>query len=320
MGEFAKRAVLMLGAPAGVPPGPAADIPAVEAPVAPALPAQTWEQRLADQEARLHAHVPSTREETSRKAMQSLSSWRELADQLGYTLRAQQHVPDEAGDEESMLPESGREVTVRLPHVEKKALLGAITDPLHYKLQDLRTSLHQMADAKREELTRVTDEPSTLPWYYPSLALNLPKAFVSGYRRADEDHALRQHALMDAKLDEARKSFERALAEEYSESRKAASAGAYVDGLASALVKEGQGEANKALGVYLALATVLGLGTHTAARRWVERHDPQYQQAQAVKQLISQRTRGTPPPILISTAPAPETEDIADSAPGQAAV
>lgn len=311
MGEFAKRAVLLLSQAPGEPPGPKE-----EQPIVPEAPAKTWEERLADQEARLHQHVPSLREETSQKAMRSLTSWKDLATQLGYAMRSQQHAGE--GEDETALPEMGREVTIRLPYAEKKALLGAVTDPLRYGLQDLRTQLHRAADEKREELTKVTDEPSTLPWYYPSLALNLPKSFVSGYRKADEDYAAHQHALMDAKLESARKSFEQALAEEYSSSRKTASAGAFVAGLADALIKEGEGEANQALGAYLALAAVLGLGTHTAAKRWVERHDPRYQQARAVQQMVSQRMRGTPPPILVSSTPA--TEDVADSATEQSAL
>lgn len=306
MGEFAKAAVLMISQAAGEPPGPQEPSGSAES---------SWEQRLAEQEARLHAHVPSTREETSRKAVESLKRWQELAATLGYAMRAEKRPAEE--EMEALTAPAARELTVRMPHVEKKALLGAVTDPLQYGLQDLRTELRRAADEKREELTRVTGEPSTLPWYYPAMALNLPKAFAGGYRKADEDAAARQHAVMDAKLEEARKSFERALTEEYAESRKTASAGAFVDGLARSFTKEGEGEANTALGAYLALAALLGLGTHTAARRWVERHDPAYQQARAVQQAISQRARGAPAPILVSTTPSPE--ETADSATEQAA-
>lgn len=296
MGEFAKVANALLAAPAEE-----------------AAPAD-WQSRLAGQKQRMSKLMPSTEDETSQKALSTIEHWRDMAFKIGYGLRSQRHAASAAANAD--LPVStGREIAIRLPHTEKTAFLGAITDPIEYKLQDIKAGLKQKMDEKRQDLTRVTSDPATLPWYYPAMALNLPKAFIEGYQKADSDLETSQSTAMDSKLQAARKSFEQALADEYSSARKTASAGAFVDGLAQAFTKAGSGELNTATGVYLALASLLGYGAHTAAKSWVEKNDPRYQRARAVKELVSQRMRAVPPPVLVSASDNPPSEEL-EGVPG----
>jgi hypothetical protein len=167
--------------------------------------------------------------------------------------------------------------------------------------------LKRMADAKKEKLTRVTSDPKTLPFYYPALAISTPKAFMEGYQTAETDNAKKMREEMDKKLQEAKTEFEQAMQEEYSDKQKAASAGQLIDGLALVHVKEAEGELNTAMGMYLALASLLGMGAHNVGKSWVEKRDPRYQKMKAVKEMVMRRSYLQPPSVLV--APPDEEEE-----------
>lgn len=270
--------------------------------------ADAWEQRLAAQQRQMNQVVPSTEQATALKALAKLKMLREQAYQLGYMLRNSNRkdpMQELLGNTTMSIPT--REVPITLPavqEVEKKALFGPILDPLKYALQSTRVGLSRFADEKIQEGRQVTDDPSTLWWYYPSVSMQAPRAFAEGYGKADEEETTKTHLALDERISKAREQYERALKDEYNQSRKAASAGELIDGLAKFHVKHAEGELNTGAGMYLALASLLGQGSYYQAKRWTEEHDPRVLQIKAMKDLIKQRMRSQPP--LLRVGPSEE--------------
>ena len=85
--------------------------------------------------------------------------------------------------------------------------------------------------------------------------------------------------------------------------------------------KKAEGEINKAVGLYLAVAALLGAGTHKAAKGWAEKRDPSYQKMKAMREVIKSRYRDRPLPIYFSPAevqadvPKVEGEDGVETSP-----
>lgn len=271
-----------------------------------------WRTRLDDQTMRLREHVPLAADEAHIAAEGKLQQLREVARALGYNMRAQQR--DRQGVS-SLVPASntfgipGREHLISLPAqapVEKVALLGAITGPLRNAAEDLKLELQSAADNKRRAATRVTSDPMTIPTFAPSVALSVPSAFAGGYQSADQELDSKAKADIDAQIEAAKQEFEHALHSEYS-GRKVANAGELIDALAdhfltktAALTKASDGELNKALGMYLAAAALMGQGAHATAKNWVEGHDPRHQRAKALSEAIRQKAHANPAPILVA--------------------
>jgi hypothetical protein len=284
-----------------------------------------WEARLAEQQNQLRQHIPLSEEEAVQKALAILDRLRAVSGGLGYRLRSTQQargVSQLLDDPTPGVP--GREVLIRLPALEGPrkqadlfgalgALASPVTVPARAALEDWRTGASKNLGEHWESATRTTTDPSTLPWFYPLAALTVPVSFMRGYRQADKELDEKSNKDIDIKLEEARKSFERALREEYDDSlrRKAASAGELIDGLAKHHVKSAEGELNQAAGLYLALAALTGGATHMAAKDWWEKRDPQQQRLSALRDAIKRRIQRMPPPVLV----APEAPGIEETAP-----
>lgn len=193
---------------------------------------------------------------------------------------------------------------------EKKAgIFGAMAAPIGETLEDIKLRAMQALDEQKSKLTRTTSDPSTLPWYYPSLAGSVPKEFMSGFSEAERLADEKRLKEITGKMESARSDFEQALADEYRTSRagvKAASAGEFLDGLAQAHVKSAEGELNQALGAYLAMATLLGQTAHASTYEWVAKRDKNRQTLKAFREAVKQRMRAQPPPVQVIS---PEIED-----------
>lgn len=274
--------------------------------IADALIGPDWRTRMDDQTARLREHVPLAADEAQLAAAEKLQQLTHLAEQLGYNMRSQQR--DRQGI--SQILGTPREKMISLPAQspapvpalgEKVALLGAVTGPIRNALEDAKLELQNVADEKRRSATRVTSDPMTIPTFAPSIALSLPKSFASGYRNADAELDAKAKADMEAQILAARGEFESALSDEY-KGHKIASFGELLDGLAkvACLVKGADGELNKALGMYLAGAALVGQGAHVTAKNWVERHDPRHQRAKALRDAIMLKRQANPPPVLVA--------------------
>lgn len=261
-----------------------------------------WESKLQGQQDRLNAVIPSTEQETTLKALAKLKAMRQGAFSAGYGMRSQARTDPMADLLNELKSESipTREHSITLPGLAqptvKKALLGPIINPIKHGVQDLRAGAAQAIDKQLASATRVTDDPATLPWYYPQAALQTPRAFSEGYQQADKDHAKTVNTGLDKQIASAREQFNRALQEEYKGRRKAASAGELIDELA---IKTAAGELNTAAGVYGALAGLLGTGAYHQAKGWTEDHDPRVMKAKALKELIRTRMRNSPPVVRV---------------------
>lgn len=280
-----------------------------------------WQARLAEQQARLGQAIPSSQDEAMAKARALLQQLGLTSYNLGYGLRNAQH---QNKDIEQLIPHSedptgvpGREKMINIPATDvktaewfepkllsKQALLGFLTEPIGNKLEEMSLDLRKNLDERKQRATRVTSDPSTLPTFYPAAALSVPKNFIEGYQAADRTQHDKMRLEMDQRLEKARKEFETALADEYSASR-AKSASCLIDGLAKLWtgelqVKEADGELNQLLGAYLAGAGVLGVGTHHVVKGLWEKRDPRYQRLKAMKDLIRQRQRHNPLPVLVT--------------------
>jgi hypothetical protein len=276
--------------------------------------AEPWQDRLQQQEQRLHSVVPSGREEALSRAKVLLDQIRNMSYDMGFGMRSQVQKPVESllpPDDAAGVP--GREKMINLPAtmkgaewfepklLSKQALMGFLTEPIGNKLEDMSLDLKSKLDARTARGTRVTGDPSTLPTFYPAAALTAPKGFMDGYRAADKSQSDRLREEMDHRLEKARKEFETALSDEYASSRaKAASAGELIDGLAHWWTKEADGEINQAMGMYLAAAGLLGVGSHAAVKGLWEKRDPRYQKLKAMKDLIKARQRHSPLPVLVT--------------------
>ncbi len=142
--------------------------------------------------------------------------------------------------------------------------------------------------------TKVTEEPSTLPWYYPKMTLDSVGGFRHGYQQADDDATAATHQDLDQKIEQARNEYEKALADEYRgrRSKHASTAGELIDGLAE---KSASGELNTAVGTYGALASLLGAGAYQQAKQQTEDQDPRVMKMKAIRDLIRARMRSHPP-------------------------
>jgi hypothetical protein len=287
-----------------------------------------WEDKLESQRAELRQHMPTTEEETVAKALSNLDSLRAIAQRLGYLMRSSQHargVQPLLEDPTPGIP--GREVLIRMPMPAAKELpekmagfldwtLGPLLRPARQAVEDAKLEAQRMGSEELSDLTRVTSEPSTLPWYYPTAVLTAPQAFMAGHRQADKELDTRTNAKMDAQIMEARKQFEEALRAEYSEGRqmKVATAGELLDGLARIHTKSADGELGQAAGLYLAVASLLGGVSHMAVKDWWEKRDPQQQRLSAMREAIKKRIRGSPPPVLVAPEE-PKLEEVPELSP-----
>lgn len=294
-----------------------------------------WEKRIAEQQGRMNQIVPSSSQEATVAALKSLMEMKNKAHALGYTLRSlsQQQGLKELMKELEPTHMPGREMLIDLPALKEGScgwvedkmwskeagIFGALTDPIRYGAQDAKAELARIADESIGEGTRTTSDPKTLPWYYPAMAATVPHAFTSGYRKAETDAETSIKSEMAKRVESARMDFEKALEEEYRHSRrfKEGSAvetpGELIDGLAQLHIeKKAEGELNTAAGMYLALATLLGMGSYQLGKSWTEKNDPRYQRLKAMKDVIKQRMRQKPLPILVSSEPlqGQETNDM----------
>lgn len=192
---------------------------------------------------------------------------------------------------------------------EKKAgIVSMFTSPIGETLEDLKLRTLQKLDRQRTSLMRTTSDPSTLPWYYSGMVSQAPKTFMSGYSDAEKAADKLRLEAVTKKMEEAQADFEKALSDEYRQSRggiKTASCGEFIDGLARVHVKAAEGELNQALGVYLALASLLGQAAHSSAYDWVAKRDPARQKLDAFREAIKQRMRTQIAPVQVET-PTPE--------------
>lgn len=267
-----------------------------------------WRAKMDDQTSRLRQHVPLAADEAHSAAAAKLEQLQQLAQMLGYNMRSEQR--DRQGVGQILGNGAGRERMISLPAqspapvpaIGKMALLGSITGPLRNALEDAKLEVQNIADEKRRSATRITSDPMTIPTFAPSVALTVPKSFAHGYRTADSEMDAAAKADMEAQIAAARGEFESALASEYGGGHKMANFGELLDGLAkvACLTKGADGELNRALGMYLAGAALLGQGAHVTAKNWVEGHDPRHQKAKALRNAIRMKQQANPPPVLVA--------------------
>jgi len=179
-------------------------------------------------------------------------------------------------------------------------VLDMAMNPAIEMWEDAKSNLAKRLDATRLSAMQTTADPGTIPWFYPSVASSVPKSFMRGYRETDKALDEEQARKLTEELESAKLDFEKSLAEEYTSSHPK-TAGELIDGLAQAHVKQAEGELNQAMGVYLALATLLGEGTHEFAKNWVEKRDPKRQEYKALRSAVLRRMQNKP--IQIQAAP-----------------
>jgi len=187
-------------------------------------------------------------------------------------------------------------------------VLGEMFAPVGMAAESALAEAARTISEKTREARRVTDDPSTLVSYYPRLATTVPKAFHEGFSQADEDADILRAEETEKAIAKAQKEYEKALAAEYAARKTAKTAGELIDGLAQAHVKSAQGEINQALGAYLALASLLGYGAHTASESWVKSRDPRQQKYKAVKEELRKKRMRQPAPILVEVPEPVDTE------------
>ena len=274
-----------------------------------------WEQKLQEQVSRLRQHVPTSEDEATAKALKTIQSLRDFSYNLGQSMRSKQHaegIEELLHDPTPGMP--GREVMIDLPATKQgwfeprlrskeAGILSPITVPIHHAMQDFSVGAANELEEQKDKLTRVTTNPGTLPWFYPTAALTVPNQFVAGFRGADKALSQSLNKQMDEKVEQARREFESALHDEYVNSRPEKTAGALIDGLAQAHVKKAEGEANQALGLYLALAGLLGQGSYLAAKDWTEKREPKQQYLASMREAIKARLRANPPSVLVAHDP-----------------
>lgn len=267
-----------------------------------------WQDQLQAQESRLHALIPSRKEEAEAKARELLAKYTVLAEAMGRRHRLSQQSGMKSLDVLQGLPEEpGREYVAQLGLPKQ----GSWSDYLRDKYEDLRKEFL----LGKERLTTTTSDPSTLPWFAPAMATNLPSSFMRGYQDADSNVVAKKKKELDAQLDGAKAQFEQALAEEMQTGRKIGSAGELIDGLATAHCKKAvfeEGDANKYLGYYLAAAALLGKGSDVVAYNLMKKYDPRRIEGKAMESAIRERMRNYPTPILMEPAAA-----LPDKSPGE---
>ena len=262
---------------------------------------EDWEARIADQTKRLQQHIPTSDQLAKQKAIAMLKEWNEKVKSLGYALRASRD------DHKSLLdiPSGvlGRELTTSFPlqkASEKKAFLGdAIANSLIELGEDTKLRLARKLDEIKTRGMATTERPGSLPWFYPAMAHTLPSSLASGYEQAETEIDARRAKEVDDELAAAQTDFEQALSDEFAASRKTASVkpSELIDAIAQIHVKQAAGELNEALGMYLAMADLLGRGAHEASKRWFEARDPRRQKYEAMRSAIKQRMIKKPAPV-----------------------
>jgi hypothetical protein len=268
-----------------------------------------WRERLKQQEGRLRKYIPTSRDEAMSKAVEMLNAVREKAYNAGVASHLSQRAEQGVSPlmDRSLPGIPGREVSISLPEPTKVAtLLDMFLDPARVSAEDMKASLAKKLDEARINATRTTTNPGTLPSFYPSMAMAVPQQFASGYQTADKELDAEAARKLDEQVEAARLEFEKALSEEYS-AGVPKTAGCVIDGLAQAHVKMADGELNQALGAYLALASLMGAGTHEFTRRWVEKRDPKRQEFNALREAVLRRMQARPSPIQV-TPPTIEPE------------
>jgi hypothetical protein len=274
--------------------------------------ANGWEEKLKAQEQRLHSIVPSTEEETRAKALETIKKVRDTAYAFGYAMRMKQQAKGTQkllADPTAGVP--GREVLVDLPASELASLppkaagflSDLVTKPVVEFGEDAWQTLRDYVDKRKDKLMRVTDDPTTLPWFIPGVTSTLRRSTMQGYQDADSVRRKAEDEAASAKMEAAKREFESALRAEYdlAKRQKAASAGELIDGLGQLIVKAADGELNQILGAYLALGELAQAGTHNVVEDWMKKRDPQQQYAAAMKELLKRRMRENPPPIQIAS-------------------
>jgi hypothetical protein len=304
MGEFAKVANELMESPA-------------------------WKQKLKEQEAVLHQHIPSSQEEATAKAMAIIDKVREASYAAGQRIR-QQKVQDSGI--ESLLPvrsgsdaPPGRDMTITMPSVpgskaepqrktaewlDERLLsknAGIIWDtmvsPVLETAQDAKAYGARLIDEKFTHATRPNSNPTSLPWFYPAAALTGARELKKGYQDASEKAIDSHSAVLDKHLSKAKQEFENALKMEYASSKglnKASSAGELVDALAQAYTKAAAGELVEMAGPYLGIASLLGYGAHQAAKGYIEDNDPERYKLKELRRMLKARLRASPPPVQVA--------------------
>lgn len=182
---------------------------------------------------------------------------------------------------------------------KKGGVLGEALAPLGMMSDSALAGIAQLASDKMRESRRPTSDPGTLVSYYPRMAVAAPSSFHEGYTQAESDADVLQAEQIDKELAKARKEYDQALSDEYAGRHTAKTAGELIDGLAQHHVKCGEGELNQVMGTYLALASLLGYGSHVASREWVRSRDPRQQEFKAVKEELRKKRMRQPSPILV---------------------
>lgn len=182
---------------------------------------------------------------------------------------------------------------------KRSGVFGEMLSPIGATVEGALAGTAQMIADKTREGRRTTSDPKTLITYYPRMAIAGPKAFHEGYTQAEEDADVLRAEEMEQAIVKAREEYEKALSEEYAAKHVAKTAGELIDGLAQHHVKSAQGEINQALGMYLALASILGYGAHTASSKWVKSRDPRQQKFKAVKEELRKKRMRQPAPVLV---------------------
>jgi hypothetical protein len=290
MGKFAKLAATELAS---------SDASAIE----------PWEAELKRQEQMLYSKIPSSEEEASSKAIKNIQELHNKSYAVGYMLRYMRRLAEE---KKSIFPSNtegvpGREIALSMPS-KKASSIDALLDPMRETAEDIGMRASGGIGEQKSRLMRTTADPSTLPWYYPMMALTAPNALASGFQKAEQDMDAIELARINERLNKAKGEFEQALAEEYSSAPhvkaggvRTSSAGEIIDGLAKVHIKSAEGELNQVLGAYLSLAALLGQGAHITAKEWAEKRDPNRQKIKLLREAIRQRMRTQMPSIRVES-------------------
>lgn len=174
---------------------------------------------------------------------------------------------------------------------------GAILDPIKHTMQDTFAELLGALQRRKEDATKITADPSTHPAYYPSLAMNLPKAFQQGFKDEHTKQTGKLRGKVDADLSTAKAEFEAALTGK-SDNPELAKIGEAFDKFAECSIKIASGELNQILNGYLGLSTLIGGASFAGGHAWAKKNDKNVQTLKAVKELMRQRAYMQPPVIL----------------------
>jgi hypothetical protein len=303
MGEFAKRAnaVLKVAEASGTP--------------------VDWKTTADEQLARLRTHVPTSADVSTAKSLEMLTKLRELAYQLGYNAKLGLSAPVKP----NLVVDRPVTASIELPKEaqEKQALVEGLTDPVKAWAQGVSGDISEKIKRRTASRMKVTDNPMTNPTFLPVAAIALPKAFREGAQDAVKSVRTEAATALDSELEAAKKEFEDALQAEYIGRKKIASAGELIDGLASSLLeKKADGEMATAANVYLALAALMGYGSHEAAKKWVEKRDTGRQDQKLLYRAMQQKAidQGVPVYVDYKSLPAgqeakPTVAELPDSVP-----